>query len=239
MAGMTDEEARAALPDLQRLVLYGQPPQGPITANGDTNGFHPTEITPGGIYSAADLLGSYRTEWQPMPGGKQVCVHPVSPEEVIWLNAQAVREARAIPKLAESEYPLQVRIRAQVYQVICCCRTGEEPNAPQVFGPEHAEALRRNRGLYSTIQRICRLSDELGGAEDEADQLREALADFFGRAGSWLETCSSGLSAETCEGWRQALAAFAAHVSPWKQPGSLSLTDLRQALPLLPVTPGE
>lgn len=224
--GMNNEEARAALDRTREVALYGHLPDGPVMegasspAAGDDDLFNPDDLS----------LPTYRAERYRMPGGKgHVWVHPISVEEAVWVNSQAQKEVERLQGLTPYEANLQRIFRAQVYQVILACRKGPEPTATRIFHPDHAEKLRKNPGWIEAIQQIAALSDQIAGGETEAARLREALTDFFDRAGSWLGTCAlrlTGASETLQSASLAALAAFATSVSSMRQPEKLTDLDL-------------
>jgi hypothetical protein len=215
----SDEEKEQYLRSLHR---GGPPPQRTSARPA------PSPAAPDGIYSAADLLSEegYRSEPYRMPNGKQVWVHPVSPEEAMWMNRSAVSEVRASGRLREGltqqeihELNEEARTRAQVYQVVCCCRTGPEMDAPPIFQPQHADPLRKRPGMLDAIQDICRISDSLSAGTSAAALLEEALAGFFGAMTSWLGMWCSQLSTDSLTDCKEILSDFASSVSSINQPG--------------------
>jgi hypothetical protein len=204
-----------ALEAVARAAQYGAPPPPPVREEPGVS----RPKTPEGIFSAADL---YYFSPQPvayrMPNKKAVWVHPCSDEEIAWLTLQSFREMRQVVIEDEAAKEFERRRRAQVYQVICCARTGEEPDAPQVFKPEDAAALRRNRGWWRAVREICARSDALG-TDDET--LSEDLRDFFDGLRQWAETLSSASNGSV----PGALAQFGSFVSAIKQRGTLSPSD--------------
>lgn len=214
----TPEEAAEKLAEVERLSRFGAMPQGPVS---------PAAASPAAdsdLFSAAtDLLLPTRAERFEMPNHKKVWVHPVSPEEAVWLNAQAAREAEKIKTDSPAETAVRTQVLGQVFQVICCCRKGPEPTAAPVFTVEHAQTLYRNRGWLEPVQRICALSDRLGGDETT---LQEQLVGFFGHAESFARIWSSRLSADTLETLRGHLEEFASCVSCVTQRGFLASNDL-------------
>ncbi len=178
---------RADLEQAIRADEFGAPPQGPVTeAPAPSNGHAPE-----GIFSAADLYEFAPVAVQfPMPNGKAVWVHPMSPEEVTWLNLMAFREVQRMAVEGDEAGYLRQE-RAKIWQVIACCRVGEAGDSPRVFQPENAAALRRNRGWWQAVRDICRISDGLGSQETA---LTETLRDFFGILAEALDKISVSLS---------------------------------------------
>jgi hypothetical protein len=220
--------------ELQQLLQHaarqtaGGVPAGPV------QGFGPAPAAlPEGVYGAHDLLQQEGPGVPfPMPGGKQVYVHPVTPDEVIWLNSLAAREVERLRLQSEPEADLNVKIRARVYQVIACCRVGAEFGAAPVFQAIHAEAVRRNLP-YPLIEAICARSDRLGIQEDLG---RRAVRFFGSRMGHWLATWSSRSSEDWEATCRDALARCASSVSSLKTPEELLTLEL-PALPAPPMEP--
>jgi len=190
----------------QELAQYGfHRPTGPLTQLKGKSG----PAVPDGVFDPSDLLSlPARSQPYSMPNGKVVWVHPVSPEEAIWLNVQALKEVRGMNLTDPQEAALQSRLRAQSYQAVCACRVGPESTARAVFHPDHAEALRRNLPS-ETLQQLCALSDRLGASSDAEYQ---QVLDFFGNAQTWLTTWLSQWTTDLPERGRSSLEAFAACV---------------------------
>lgn len=186
----------------QELAQYGfHRPTGPVTQLKGKSG----PAVPEGIFDPSDLLSLPTcSQPYPMPNGKVVWVHPVSPAEAIWLNVQALKEVRSLNLSDPQESALESRLRAQSYQAVCACRVGPEPTARAVFHPDHAEALRRNLPSEA-LQQICSLSDRLGAAGSAEYQ---QVLDFFDGAQTWLMTWLSQWTTVLPESGRTSLGAF-------------------------------
>jgi len=228
---------------LKGIVLNGLPPQGLASAAPPAVLTSPVASVPDGVFdpdvdlSPETAEGEGRYEWYTMPGGKRVCVHPVSPEDAGWLNRQAVREVRALGLLRDDLSPeemraqaydakIEVELRGRIYQAIACCRVGPLSTDAKVFRPEHARKLRATPGYLDAVQDIARLSDSLSSGKSEAALLREVMADFFGRMASWLGTWSSALSAGSCPTLPEILSDFAASVNSTTQQKTLSIEGI-------------
>ncbi len=208
---------RADLEQAIRADEFGAPPQGPVTEAPVSSNGH----APEGIFSAADLYDFMPSAVQyPMPNGKSVWVHPMSPEEVTWLNLMAFREVQRLAVEADEAGYLRQE-RAKIWQVVACCRVGETGDAPRVFQPENAAALRRNRGWWQAVRDICRISDGLGSQETA---LTETLRDFFGILAEALHSTSSSLPNEGSES--ACLARCGLLVSSIQRRGTLTPSDL-------------
>ncbi len=207
----------------KRAAVYGLPPEPPVTTPPNVN-LPPAKE---GVWSALSLYDfAPPPKWYEMPGGGGIWVHPLSDEEINWMNLQAAREVRALrlPEDQEAERAVLQQARARVWQVILSARQGEEPGAAQVLRPEDAPALRRNPGWWQAVRNICRLSDSLGA--DEA-VLLETMRDFFEAQAAALLSLSSSLSSEGgATGCRKVLQDFSSLVSSIKQRGRLTQQDL-------------
>lgn len=218
---------RASIPSSEPVASY-DPPQEPTPARED----------PAGLFDPEALLKPLpgRCEWYTMPAGGRVCVHPVSQREAEWINRQALREVRAEGLIPEDNDPhlkekleeasQAANFRAQVWQVVTCCRKGEGLTDEAVFQPAYAKALRCNPGYVRAIEDIVRISNGLGQGKAESAVLREVFAGFFGEMASWLETFAGQLTPETLASSQDALTRFAAIVSAMKQPEPSSLPKL-------------
>lgn len=223
---------------------HGLPPGAPVL---DAPAASAATVGAEGIFDRKSLYApqAARCEWYTMPGGGRVCVHPVSLEEAAYLNRQALKEVHQQGLVPKDDEPAEVQrqkareaqldatARAQAWQVVLCCRAGEDPRSAKVFDAGDVEALRRNPGFVVAVQEICALSDRLSQGQSEAALLKERLADFFGAMGSWLGTWCSQLSADTLDASKATLMDFANSVSAMKQPGAsspASLADLIRSL---------
>jgi hypothetical protein len=182
---------------------------------------------------APDAILSGRAERYRMPNGKWVWVHPCSVEESVMINARALTitgERRSLapgsPAWDSPEIVIERHLRAQVMQVIHCCRRGPEATSAPTFDPlKHVEWLMREPGYVDAIQRIVRISDALGEGASEAAVLKEAMIAHFARARSWAETWRSLLTTDSSGASLRAfcdnLEDFAASASCMTQPESL------------------
>src|SRR3569833_1682267 len=96
--------------------LYSERPQGMVAGPAQAA---PT-VTGSDTFSVSDLFGLAeisRAEPYPKTGGIKLWVHPVSPDDTIWLNAQAVKEDHGQNLQDQGAALLQNRIRAMTYQV--------------------------------------------------------------------------------------------------------------------------
>ena len=231
------QEREDAIALSTQIQEHGDEPRGPVTA---------TDSIPRGARAAdpdaydpdADLncteTGARKFR---MPSGGIVWVHPLSPEEVIWLNGQADRHLTRL-RLAETDPARRVafRVLCWVYQSIACCRRGPEPGAPHVWELKNAEALYRNpRPGHETLQRIVLLCDEIGRG-GAGSILTEELVGFFGATATWLRTCCSRLTTDGPENWLPALEGFASYVARIALQGTFAPSDLAE-LPPLPSPP--
>lgn len=228
---LTEEEQRAALlrrfrEDEAGVRVQGpvrQPPAAPDAADPDT--FDP---------DAPEAILTGRSERYRMPNGKWVHIHPCSLEESTVINAQAIRvtaERRGLGGLEDRrwdtpELSVERRLRAQVMQVIHCCRKGPEITSPLTFDPlKHTEWLMREPGYVDAIQEIAAISNALGQGAAESALLKEAMIGFFARAQSWAETWHGRLSADSgptsLPDFCDVLEDFAASASSMKQPEAL------------------
>jgi hypothetical protein len=227
----TPEQRKEMLAHTQRVATYGEQPAGPIT--GPPAGVSVAADDEGEIFSEADLLVQpFEPFRYTMPNGRVLWIHAVSPDEAIWLNANALREVKALRLDDENEAHLQRRFRAQIYQAICVCRKGPAPDAPHVFKPESAETLRRNKGWLGAVQDIVAISDRLSRSEE--DETKKALVDFFGSTASWAKTFASRLTmgSPDCSALAQIAESFAACASSIAQRGRLRANEAEQLPPL-------
>lgn len=206
---------------LERLAKHGPDPQGPAAPVQPAN-----ENLPEGIFSPSDLFDAalYPAVEFAMPGGKRVWVHPGTVEHAAWIAAQAGRDARRSPSDDPDERTQFQQFAAMIYQVVCVCRAGPEPGSKQVFGPEHADALRRNLS-WETVRAICSLSDRLGG---ENAVYEAGLADFFDATRNCFEMCASRLTTDSVDACRTYLEQCASTVS---RSSSRSAEELRALTP--------
>ncbi len=222
---LTPQEEQAS-----RAARFGLPPEPPVDLP-PAVGLPPERE---GVWSALRLYdfapAPLRYE---MPGGGAVWVHPLSDDEITWLNLQAAREIKALRLEGEqAEYAGALQqARAQVWQVILSCRQSEDEGSPLVFRFEDAPALRRNRGFWHAVRNICRLSDSIGA--DEAPLL-ETMRDFFGELGEGLHSLSSSSSNGAGEtGSLVALTRLGSLVSSIRRRGKLTQADLTTLRALL------
>jgi len=176
-----------------RVATYGIEPELPSPPAGGEEDLD--------VFSAADLAENEQTcEVYRMPGGKRLWVHPVSLEEALWINTQAMRETNQVDTRDQAEINLQIRVRAQVWQAQVCCRVGPETNAQRIFAPEDAVRLRKSPRFLTAIQEIAAISDRLSQGASEAEGLREGLRGFFERVANLLETLRglSSITEPTC-----------------------------------------
>lgn len=216
---MTSKQREEMLGRAREANRWGlDAPAGPVTSFPQK----PPSSVPEGIFAPEDLLKPVqRAEPFTMPNGKSVWVHPVSPDEAVWLNVQTVKDLQRVGEVSEAEARIRALTLAWSYQAVCACRVGPEPNAARVFHPDHAEALRKNLP-NETLQQIAALSDRLGSADAAS---REVVRGFFDALRTWLTTCSSQLSTDTLGTWRERLEACASCVSLVSARGMLIPTD--------------
>jgi hypothetical protein len=228
---MTAEEQQAYLAD---FLENGPPPDGPVSQTEAA----PAVAPAGGGFQPGPLALEGRSERYTLPNGQTLWVHPCSMEEAIWVNSRALADTGKAHGLSandagwgERDVQLENTLRAQVYQVIACCRQGPEGTAEKFFQPQHAEHLRREPGYVNAVQEICALSDRLATGKGEAEAFREAMARFFAVAGgTWAKTWHSLLimdcSPEPMEAFLGALEDFGNSASAFAQPNSLSAGTL-------------
>ena len=212
---------RAEEERLRNLVKHGAAPPAPVSSSPDA----PVVAGDDDTFTAADLTSElYRAEQHTMPNGKKVWVHPLAIASVCWLNAAAEAWAKRqahIPGITDEERAARQKFAGFVFQVIACCRTGKAPSSPAVFRPEHADVIWTNLG--ETIQRICFLSDRLGGDEG---LLEANLAAFFGATARWGTTWCSRLTTDSLESFRADLERFWSCVWRITQRRTLGVEDL-------------
>jgi hypothetical protein len=154
-----------------------------------------------------------------MPNGKFLWVHPASVEEEIWINVQAANEVRKLvedgAKLSPAVEQYQSLVRGRVYQVLCVCRTGQEPGSPLVFSVADAARLRTNPAYRAAVKEICAISDRLSGDEFT----RSAFESFFGGLEERLAVLSTSLNEVTC---RRGLARLRSSIKLTRQLKTLS-----------------
>jgi len=222
-------ERAAAIAHVQRLQEHGPRPAGPVvlasagTAAPMDDGYDADEDLAGSASGARKFT---------MPNGRILWVHPIGPEQVLWINGQATRHVgRLALKPDDPMRPLAYRMVAWVYQVIACCRKGEAPDAPYVYTEKHAESLFRNpRPGHECIQRIVHLCDSLGNQQEES--LSTELVDFFAGTASWLSILRSRWNTVSRESGLAALAAYERFVARITLRGKLSVSDLADFPPL-------
>lgn len=218
-------EREAVLAHTVEVARHGFSPKGPVT-DGRSSG-----PAAEGVFSARDLLvPPYEAVRYTMPGGKHLWVHATSLEEVAWLNGKALEETKVLVIQDADRRQFEMRLRAETYQVIACCRQGPELNSPKVFGIADAELLRRNPGWYEAIREICGISDQL--ATGRAEEV-EAHAAFFDAVRSWAATWSSRLSTDSPEA-SEALSRFARCAVSIKERGKPAASDAAVVAALLP-----
>lgn len=219
-----EDERQAALAKAQRVATYGPDPAPPVgVETAPAAPANTDEEAAAELFSAADLAAYIApAERYVMPGGKALWVHPLSLDEVVWVNAQALKAVRRTPPADDGEAQLQTQAWVQVFQVVACCRKGADAAAGTVFGPEDAEKLRRNRGWWESIQQIAALSDRLGS---ESVPLDGILAGFFGAMESWLTTCSSPSNTGSPGISPEVAGACGQFVSSIRRRGKLLRTD--------------
>jgi hypothetical protein len=225
---MTPEEQQAYLAD---FLENGPPPDGPVRG-GPPSADAPAPAA-GGFQPAAFALEG-RSERYCLPNGQQLFVCPCSMEEAIWVNSRALADTGKAhglsandPGWGERDVQLENTLRAQVYQVIACCRQGPEASSEKFFTPSHADVLRREPGYVNAVQEICALSDRLAGGQAEGVAFREAMARFFAVAGgtwarTWHSLLTTDCSPEHMEAFLGALEDFADSACAYAQPTSLS-----------------
>ena len=189
---------------LERVAHHGFDPKG-----FDARGPGTETPLPDGVFGPADLFDPalYPAVEFAMPGGKRVWVHPGTVEHAAWIAGQVARERRRAA--TDEDDGGAAQFTGLIYQVICCCRAGPEPTSRQVFGPEHAETIRRNLS-WETVKAICDTSDRLGG---ENARYEAGLADFFDATRHCFETCASRLTTDSVDSCREYLEACASTVS--------------------------
>ncbi len=244
---MTPEEQQAYLAD---FLENGPPPEGPVRGAEPS----PASAPAGGGFQPSSLALEGRSERYTLPNGQTLWVHPCSMEEAIWLNSRAsadtAKENSLLPESPEwndRAIKLENLLRAQVYQVIACCRQEEETTSPKFFQQSDAAELRREPGYVGAVQDICAISDRLTAGKGEGQAFREAMAGFFEVAGgkwarTWHSLLTTDCSPENMEIFLGALEDFADSACAYTQPGSLSagtlsvLTwQLQQQTPTLPL----
>jgi hypothetical protein len=161
-----------------------------------------------------------------------VCVHSLSAAEGLWLQAKLaedVAKARRNADIAwtEEQADAELEARTLVWVAITACRTGEAPDSPRAFKPEHADTLRTSRGMLIALRAIGETVQRLGQTDTASER---ALRDFFDGMGSWAEKLCSGLSAESLPATHQALVRFVTYCGVMKQRAGLLPTDLPQTL---------
>lgn len=224
----SDEARQDARERAAEIANHGARPSGPVTVDAELEQDDDT-------YGIGDLGGAGPEPKRfRMPGGKWVWVHPLTPEDVIWINGNAARDLAQSGLKDAIERNLYYRFRGYCYQAVTCCRRGRDAGSPQIFAAKHVDALFRNRNPGSTvIEQIAKLSDSLGEASDV--ELSAGALDFFGRAEGLLRTCVSQLNADTLESWREVLTAFADYASRTRLRKTLSTEDLAD-MPTFPAT---
>jgi hypothetical protein len=226
---MSIEEQQAYLAD---FLENGPPPEGPVRG-GPPSADAPAPAAGGGFRRGVLALAG-RSERYTLPNGDTLWAHPCSMEEAIWVNSRALADTGKAhglsandPGWGERDVQLENTLRAQVYQVIACCRQGPEVTDAKFFLESDADELRREPGYVNAVQEICALSDRLAGGRAEGEAFREAMARFFGSGvGPWLKTWHSLLttdcSPQHMEAFLGALEDFADSASAYAQPTALS-----------------
>lgn len=220
---MSPEEQHAYLAD---FLENGPPPEGPAREEAPAAG--------AGGFNGASLALEGRSERYTLPNGQALWVHPCSMEEAIWVNTRALADTAKEHGLTAQdpgwqgrEVQVEQTLRAQVYQVIACCRQGPEVTSPKFFEGRHADTLRREPGYVNAVQEIVALSDRLATGQGEAAALREAMGRFFGVAGgrwgrTWLSRLTTDCSPAVMEAFLGALEDFARSACALSQPSALS-----------------
>jgi hypothetical protein len=218
------DDKQEQLERLRRLTLYGEELHGPLRQL-------PGGVVPapgeGKAFTVADLLTLSPPAQEVRIAGKRVWVHPPSTEAVARIHALTLRSL-ADNGVSGVEEANEYRFRAHIYQVICTCRQGEEPDSPLCFGPEHYDVVRRNLP-WEDLERIVRLGDRLGG--DPAEGIKEAVRGFFGRLQTFCETLCSQLGEGSIEAVREALTSCASSASRMSSAESWTESDLESWQP--------
>jgi hypothetical protein len=199
LAEMTLEERHRYLAD---FLEHGPPPAGPVRDEAPPSVSAPAA---GGFQRTPLSLGD-RSERYPLPNCQTLWVHPCSVDDKIFINCRSVEDTAKTRQLGDEPTAFAARavqmetiIRAQVYQVVACCRQGAEPTSAPFFQPADAEYLRREPGYINAIEEICAISDSLTAGRSESAALKEAMAYFFSRTQRWAETWCSRLATGSSE----------------------------------------
>lgn len=159
-------------------------------------------------------------------------------EEAIWVNTRAMEDTAKARGLTANdsgwtarETQLESTLRAQVYQVIACCRQGPEADSPKFFEQRHSETLRREPGYVNAVQDIVALSDRLAVGQGEAAALKEAMCRFFAWVGenwapTWCSLLTTDCSPAVMEAFLGNLEDYARSACALSQPTGLSAGSL-------------
>lgn len=218
----------------RELLLHGNQPKGPIRLQEAAATQSPAEAVQAlaEAYSAdEDLVDLGDALGRPfeMPNGKLVWVHRCTPEQCVMVSVNAARMAvKLYPNPTDPAQRYANTAFGWIWQVIYSVRGGPEADAPQLFKPDHAEALFRNpKPGIETIKQIVALSDEIGRGYGEVG-MGEALRGFFGRIERSLRFWSGLLTkdtAEPCAGWLEMLATYTSRIGLQKTFSRSDLAD--------------
>lgn len=231
---MDPREKQAGIAAAARLLDHGPSPQGLIAAAGTAP---PTPLAADAYVATDEDEGGTAARRHRMPNGKWLWIHPLSPEQCVWLNGQAKRHLERLRMKSEDPaYPVAYRALGWVYQAIACCRTGPEPDAPPVWTVDRADRLYRNpKPGLEALQEIVRRCDELGRGQEEA--LSEELRGFFGDIAGRLNSWSGLLTIVSPRSLQRHVAGLASCFASIGRRGTFSPMD-RELLAALP-DPGE
>jgi hypothetical protein len=125
-----------------------------------------------------------RFQWVPMPGGGEVCVHPLSGNEGLWVQRHVLREMRRSGLLDEAgqfkaghlaECQAEAMTRGYVWTAVACCREGESLEAPKVFKAEDAGQFYEEAGWMEAAEVIAKVSQRLGLGGPTNDLLQKII----------------------------------------------------------------
>lgn len=109
-------------------------------------------------------------EWFTMPDGAQVCVHPLSGDEQLWVQRNALREMKRSGVLDETgapkrgmvaEYQAEAMTRGAVWTTLAVCRVGEALEDEKVFKSEDAAVFYEESGWIAVAEQIGKVSERL------------------------------------------------------------------------------